>query len=429
MDVLKRFAATPFSDLWLPVIVCGLVLILLLGLHWLWLNWRLRRFSLQPQRTVSEDKAGEQTSPLAPPIEGVLSDIYAFTAQKQPITLEERHIQEAPYIPSARLVSERLDPTFSGFEAVDESIVGFNPPVPPQALNAERLIDNPTEQEIFFKPHSTVVFAKAHTPEAPTAHLVFHYQARLSWGDAQGKYVLGNALQSHPWTHSLPVIWTPDSNDECSVIAAWQVVSRRELANQQDCEHFKQWVNLLATLSAARCEMLSAEPWDTVLDKAHSLLIGLDSVIVLKVAVPVVQVDLFAQSLLAARFSQVQEHWLYQEQGDSAPIWLERLWQNNSDAQTAVNQQAIYQLILDIPHLDSLEARKIYMRLRAVVRTSAAIVQSAQGAHLSEGMLDRYSRELMMKQDALVQAQVVPGSVLAQQLFKPQLSLSQDLSV
>jgi hypothetical protein len=130
---------------------------------------------------------------------------------------------------------------------------------------------------------------------------------------------------------------------------------------------------------------------------------------------------------LAARFTQAQEHWYYQEKDSQTKTWLERLWHQTSPDGTA-NQQAVFQVMIDIPHLDSFEGRRIYMRLRAVARTSAAILQSAQGVHLAEGMLDRYSRELMMKQESLSKADVAPGSLLAKQLFHPQLSLSSDLA-
>jgi hypothetical protein len=42
-------------------------------------------------------------------------------------------------------------------------------------------------------------------------------------------------------------------------------------------------------------------------------------------------------------------------------------------------------------------------------------------------MLDRYSRELLLKQEALVKADVPPGSPLAKAVFKSHLGMSSDL--
>jgi hypothetical protein len=430
---LKGLLATPFSDLWLPTLLIGALIIVLLGVHYLWLSWRVESLSKPragAQSNHANAYAGSEPLPIAktPSQYPGLSDLQAFTAQKQPVTLEEQANLESAYVPTTLIVTQRLDPTFDGFDSFDE-------PAPAHLNAAEKLsaIDQPrppdgVDEDVFFKPHATVLLAKPPAPAAPAIHPVFHYQARLSWSDTQGKHVLVDALNASPWTHPLPVVWSPDPQDDTSVIAAWQVASRRELASLEDAQHFKQWCETLASMSAGRCEFLAHHAWEPFLDEAHSLLIGLDSVIMLKVAVPLVQLDLFAQSLLAARFTQAQEHWCYQEHEHSTAVYLERQWQQSS-AESAVNQQAVFQLILDIPHLDSLEARKIYMRLRAIARASASILQSAQGVHLSEGMLDRYSRELMMKQEALTQAQVPPGSALAKQVFKPQLSLNKDLAL
>jgi hypothetical protein len=300
---------------------------------------------------------------------------------------------------------------------------------------------------IFFSPHAATLNARAQQLQPLTLHPQFHYQARFTWGDITGKQVLFDMMRDYAWPHALPVVWLNDPSNERSMIAAWQVVNRRELATAEQAEQFKQWCDTIASLGGAQYTLLTQAPWESFLDEAHSLLIGLDSVIVLKVSVPLVQLDLFAQSLLAARFTQSQEHWVYQEHAHSAAICLERLWQQNAQVQQVqqaqqeqptseplqpsanadVAQNAVFQLIIDIPHLDSLEARKVYMRLRAVARASAAILQSAQGAHLSEGMLDRYSRELLLKQEALVKADVPPGSPLAKAVFKSHLGMSSDL--
>ncbi len=472
MNGFKVFANTPFSDLWLPVVLCGLILISILALHWLWLNWRTQRLekrlqaasaahtantpnSLRDRQSAATESSlpGERSAALGrqlAPAHPALSDLQALTAQKHPVTLEERIHIESAYVPSTLIEPERLDPTFdpdfehdvdaahNGLAHVYHASAGTATPAPAQRsepashprVTAEVVAAAQDEDEaVFFKPHSTMLQAKPAEPAAPTLHEVFHYQARLTWSDVHGKQVLAEALRTTPWLHTLPLVCVPDAQDECSVIVAWQVASRRELAKPQDALDFKHWCDTLATMSAGRCELLSLTPWDSFIDEAHALLIALDSVIVLKVVVPLVQLDLFAQSLIAARFSQVQEHWCYQEQADGVAVYLERLWQQGSADSGAASQQAVFQMMIDIPHLDALEARKIYMRLRAVARTSAAIVQSAQGVHLSEGMLDRYSRELMLKQDALAQAKVPAGSALAHALYKPQLRLSQDLEL
>jgi hypothetical protein len=420
------------------VVLIGLLLVSVLGLHWLWLSWRVQRLSARLQAPVTAP--AEQEPPLTATdgqqvahthtakLAG-LSDIHALTAQKHPVTLEERLHEESDYVPSTLLVSERLDPTFDPSEHSPLDEQGATPaledrPAPPDSADAAASLD----EAIFFKPPHTVLQAKQIAPQAPQIHPQFHYQARITWPDDQGKRVLADALQSSPWTQALPLLCAPDPDDDCSVIAAWQVVSRRILANASDAVQFQDWCANVAQMSAGRSELLSDPSWEAFLDTAHGLLIALDSVIVLKVSVPLVQMDLFAQSLIAARFTQSQEHWCYQEHEHSAPVYLERLWQQ-ANADGSANQQAVFQLMIDIPHLDALEARKIYMRLRAVARTSAAIMQSAQGVHLSEGMLDRYSRELMLKQDALNQAKVPPGSALAQSLFKPALRLNSDLEI
>ncbi len=456
MNWFTRLMAAPMSDLWLPVLFCGSVLFSILGLHWLWLQWRVQRLSNQLQQPQLNEVLDE-TLPLntVPSSTSALSDLHALTAQKHPVQLEEQAHVEAEYIPSTQLVAERLDPTFDMPDLMSDSSIDvpiyLEPleatlPAPvliePEATHTEQAphdaeavivtpsdekIDVLAEETVFFKPASTVLLAKPALPIAPAVHPVFHYAMRLSWVDEASKASLNDAIQAHPWQQALPLIWTLDSDDPCSMIAAMQVASRRELATEHDANQFKAWCEAIASSTAGRCEPFSLQPWESFLDEAHGLLIRLDSVIVLKVSVPTVQLDLFTQSLLAARFTQAQEHWYYQEQDTSTKIWLERLWhQGGSDASASL--PAVFQVMIDIPHLDALEARKVYMRLRAVARTSAAILQSAQGVHLAEGMLDRYSRELMMKQDALLQANVAPGSLLAKQLYMPQLSLSHDLN-
>jgi hypothetical protein len=452
---LSGLLATPFSDLWLPTVLIGLAIIALLLLHWLWLSWRVQRLNkrlrAQAQPSLASDTVptgmglGVTSALAADAATGsthVLSDLNAFTAQRNPVALEEKTVEVPRYEPTviSPALDERIDPSFEvpplgaalnvGRLPVEQANFAVNPAEagsPSHAASELPASSMGDEAPVFFNPHTTLLQNKAPQAQTPTAHEVFHFQARFSWGDAQGEALLKQALQTNPWTHALPVSWCGDASNALSVVAAWQIVNRRELAQPQDAEFFKRWCATVANASGAQLDFLSPMEWEGFLDRAHALLIDLDSVIVLKVGVPLVQLDLFTQSLLAARFVQNQEHWVFQEHAHSGAICLERLWLKANASDAANNQQAVFQLIIDIPHLDSLEARKVYMRLRAVSRASAAIIQSTQGTHLSEGMLDRYSRELMMKQDALSQAKVVPGSALAISLFKPQLRLNADL--
>ena len=407
-----------------------------------------------------------------------MSDIHAFTAQRQPVALEEHIHTQAEYVPTTLIVPQRFDPGFDpGFGEFEhdyirdaETQTSLNPQTNPppkthskthpnlaqpggdplvygSSLNTTPSVNQTALSEaetVFFKPHTTVLHAKAAPPPMPTPHAALHYQAHLRFSDAQGKTVLSQVLHAYPWVHPLPVVVSADAHNPANVTLAWLVASRRQLATAEQFNAFHAWGEQLASAGGAQFSLSDesrARPWDAFLDEAHSLLIGLDSVIVLKVAVPLVQLDLFAQSLIAARFTQSQEHWQYQEHADSNAVFLERLWLAGADAQLdpqqapvlrgdhVAVQQAVFQLVLDIPHLDAFEARKIYMRFRAVARACAAMIQSPQGAHLSEGMLDRYSRELMMKQEALIQAQVPPGSALAKQVYAPQLRFNADLGL
>jgi hypothetical protein len=481
MSWLKQIFATPFSDLWLPTLAIGGCLIALLGLHWLWLQWRVSRAEAGSRaatlnaaaqadaalngHAASHDTAREHrlsstssTSTLAPNF-SALSDIHAFTAQKRPVLIEDLNDAGDPFQREKSFnVVQRIEPGFEmpateglhsdrlcSDSSYPPSTAAANPNVHANQVQAGVQLDataqadgNDGAEGVFFSPHAATLNARAQQLQPLNLHPQLHYQARFTWGDALGKQVLSEVLPANPWPHTLPVVWLNDPSSERSMVAAWQVVNRRELATAEQAEQFKQWCDTIASMGGAQYALLTQALWESFLDEAHSLLIGLDSVIVLKVSVPLVQLDLFAQSLLAARFTQSQEHWVYQEQSHSASIFLERLWQQTAQAQPTqashslqapadTTQNAVFQLIIDIPHLDSLEARKVYMRLRAVARASAAILQSAQGAHLSEGMLDRYSRELLLKQEALVKADVPPGSLLAKAVFKPHLGMSSDL--
>jgi hypothetical protein len=483
MNRLSSLIDRPVSDLWLPMMIAALVLLALLGFHFLWLNWRLKRLQHKLNLLVNKHSP-PHTEPAKVANTAGLSDILALTAQKHPVSLEERLHQETAYVPSSEWVAQRLDPMFDANEMLPDTPLNV-PSSPAQGLDlsqsvalsiaatpraqlgavSEYALDSITAPTPAFlpalapvmehplvaamelapaneliecigsqpkggEPLSSVLLPKESVPTALEVHPVFHYSMRFIWADFIGQSGLDQALIVSPWLNTLPVIWRLDkvgNAGEHLAIASLQVASRQSLASESDCEQFKQWCQGVATQTAAQCELLALAPWDAFIDEAHSLLIGLDSAIVLKIAVPLVQLDLFTQAMLAARFTQSNEHWVYQEPHSSSQTWIERLWQQAS-GDSAGGQQAVFQVMIDIPHLDAFEARKIYMRLRAVARTSAAILQSAQGVHLAEGMLDRYSRELMMKQEALSKAGVVAGTPLAKQLFAPKLTLSTGLA-
>ena len=291
----------------------------------------------------------------------------------------------------------------------------------------------------------------------PHAHPKVHYQMRLAWDDATQIKQLAQALFDTPWVHALPVCLCMDSEASKalaiaptrSVRLAWQVVSRHHLADAEGLAAFQAWCATIAQRIGASLEPVTQMPWDDFVDAAHSSVLSLDSVITLRLAVPPVQLDQLAQSLGAARFVPEQEHWLYWEPSSdllaantadtagvlAAPrpasafansLVLERLWQGVNPATLAAQAEsktlpAVFQLVIDIPNVDSLEARKVYMRLRSVARVSAAVLQSANGTPLSDSTLDTYSQALMSRQDALSMAGFVPGGALAQSLYAPRL--------
>lgn len=531
--LLSGVFGTPFSDLWLPTVLIGLVLIAMLLAHWLWCELRVKRLQLQLQQQTADstakaqfnaqfdpqfdspthalafppndppryfEDASQQTLTSPPKHTGTqtlqnqhnwhtptttdpasqvhqtyqpshaprdfshLVDLHTLTAQRNPVHIETFPIDDLPrpiakshvlaadlawdetaltaYDPLHQTSQLSQTPHLSGLSASTQQDThqqdrGFTSNTATPARSPIVDTDDASAQSVFIKPVAPPRYDKVTTPTPVKLHPQFHCAARLTWGEPQGKQVLSQLLTTpdaaRHWGGALPLDWLRDPSDDNSILAAWQVINRRTLATNEDALGFKKWCEQIATLGAARYQPLSVTPWESLIDDAHSLLISLDCVIVLKVSVPLVQLDLFAQSLLAARFTQVQEHWQFQDTEQGAPVLLERLWQQNQHSQqdqTLQNSQnAVFQLIIDIPHLDSLEARKVYMRLRAVARASAAILQSAQGAHLSEGMLDRYSRELLLKQEALSKADVEPGSTLARQVFHPYMQRNSDLEV
>jgi hypothetical protein len=486
LEWLRAQLPTQISDLWVPVLACGLVLLSLLALHYAVLSWRHSRklhHVAQAQANASASQAaaidaaiaaqsqsqtqshsqtqpqsqsqsqsglthsvqsaqsadashspapinwlssGLAQSPATPLKAGLanIGDLNAFTAPRHPVTVHSVIEPDEPDEPdladeTAAVGRDFTDPFQS--DAQQHAQQHAQPPQPLQALPATPVLQAQQTRPASAESRQTPVLALSPPPSGAAIHPQFHYQARFTWGDALSKPVLHQVLAAHPWQQPLPVVWTDDANAPASAIAAWQVVTRRALATEAQHTQFTQWCELLANLGAARVQLLATVPWAAFMDEAQRLLVDLDSVIVLKVAVPLAQLDLFAQSLLAARFQASQEHWVYQESPRSPPTVLERQWQAAPDA-------AVYQLILDIPHSDSLEARKVYMRLRAVARATGAVMQSAQGAHLSEGMLDRYSRELLLKQESLSRAGMEPGSALAQAVYQPRLASSRDFA-
>jgi hypothetical protein len=476
------------SDLWLPTLMglSLLWLVLSLPFFWAWLRvWyfkkRLHTFyalhtepSQQPAPEcvdVSDGGVEHYLNKFRTIFDSV-GDLAAFTAQKNPVVLEERleplnyGLYEAANNQTSHL--GRVEPAWSIEQRLTLNEEMNEQPITIEPSNAT--LNNPptlhvSDLDTVFEATSLAAPLQASTqlittlvpaaiiPELLVSHELFHYQVRLFWQTEQGKDDLSTVLREHPWLHITPVsvCLDMDSNQAHSVVLAWQIIHRRYTANAYDLAQFKQWCATLAVAAHANYEFISPGSWDSLIAEAHSLLSVLDSAIIVKMSVPSTQLDLFTHSLLAARFVQEQEHWAYYDAQGVQLLVLERLWQTDQRKQhhqpgqvdevqpihaiglelaaspSAHDGRTVFQLIIDLPHLEILEARKIYMRLRAVARTSAVILQAANGTSLSEGMLDRYSREMLLKQESLTNAGVVPGSILAQTVFQPQIKLNQDI--
>ncbi len=452
------------SDLWWPMVWLSLAGLSAFVAHCLWCQWRVLRLS-QSQAVHSPQQQAHQELAL---------DVFQANSFSNSATepgfaaMGSEHARASlPTSPQTLglAASEMVNQSVS--HAAHHRLKDFSHIVDLHALTAQKkpiVIESypidPSDDE--HEPTAAQSSARLEAPPSQTVslnvsqgmpHPQLHWTVRLIWDQDPGEQLLNQLLQAYPCPMALPVSWFADTQHQHAVRVAWQVVNRKERASTEQMLGFVQWCETLADAGAARVELVQAmSSWDAFVDEAHALIIGLDSVILLKLSVPLAQLDLFAQSLLAARFTQQQEHWVYQEHEQGARVCLERLWQQDlaviSNPQTTLarahvssndggvgtpseqphSANAYFQLLLDIPHLDGLEARKVYMRLRAIARASAAIMQSAQGAHLSEGMLDRYSRELMLKQEALSKADLMPGSWLTRTVFNPQLTLSQDLN-
>jgi hypothetical protein len=465
------------SDLWLPSLVCVVSIVLVLSVRWIWFFWRVQqlqnKIKLNYSQSSSESVTMHATSQRIDTsyhlnkfrnILGVIGDLTAFTAQKNPIVLEELIEKKPPDLnPDLNPIHQKINPTILpelnlGHQTDDS----FKSDYLKNQLKNKHLIINTatdtttdttintitnTEKEtLLHTPKkasskatrdtvqdefiTTLVPAKAMpTPIPFFAHELFHYQARLTWANIVDKEQFLLLLNERPWQQSLPVRVCSDITNNDSIILGWQVIHRHELATIEALNIFKEWCVSLADATHANCKFISTLTWDNFIDEAHSLLASLDSAIILKISVPTAQLDLFTQALLAARFVQQQEHWTHSDAEQKNTIILERLWQTVQATYSpdALTEHAIFQIVIDLPHFDVLEARKIYMRIRAVTKTSTATLQSVNGLHLSEGMLDKYSREMILKQESLTQAGLIPGSKLAQDIFSPKLKNNYDL--
>ena len=461
------------SDLWLPSLVCVVSVVLVLSIRWVWFFWRVQqlqnKIKLNYPQSSEESRLMHTTSQRIDTsyhlnkfhnILGVIDDLTAFTAQKNPIVLEELIEKKSPEInPESNSIHQKINPIIlSEPNLGHQTDDSFKPAylknrhltintTTDTAINnitnteKETLLHNPkkaiskanskatrdTVQDEFI---TTLVPAKAMpTPIPFFAHELFHYQARLTWANIVDKEQFLLLLNERPWQQSLPVRVCADITNNDSIILGWQVIHRHELATIETLNIFKEWCVSLADATHANCKFISTLTWDNFIDEAHSLLASLDSAIILKISVPTAQLDLFTQALLAARFVQQQEHWTYSDTEQKNTVVLERLWQTVQATYSpdALTEHAIFQIVIDLPHFDVLEARKIYMRIRAVTKTSTATLQSVNGLHLSEGMLDKYSREMILKQESLTQAGLIPGSKLAQGIFSPKLKNNYDL--
>lgn len=476
------------SDLWLPCFIGIVVVVCIVSIWWLWCFFRVYQLekkinqwsnpidSMDLDLTHSQGKidANIHNTPLDTVsriskfrnILGVIGDLTAFTAQKNPIVLEEI-IENYPVntndfiktpIKDVAIKDKVIKDTPITTDVIPSNIYIDTPnQVAGQSqLNTTGILDNTIEKNIpvasnvllqgvdninqpiihATEPVRTLVPAKPlDIPPLLFAHDIFHYQAKLTWHTLKDKEYGLSIINELNWQHTLPVCICADLNTDTknsanfSIILAWQVIHRYELGSVHTLNIFKEWCISIAKKSQAQYDFITVMDWENFIDEAHSLLSGLDGAIILKISVPLTQLDLFAQSLLAARFVQQQEHWIYSDIEQKNTVLLERLWQTlplNAVSQPLM-EYAIFQMVLDLPHFDTLEARKIYMRIRAVVKNSKSSLQSVNGLHLSEGMLDKYSREMILKQEALSKAGLIPGSQLAHSIFSPKLNNHQDL--
>ncbi len=422
------------SDLWLPSLLCVVGIVLVLSLRWLWffgrvqqlqkkikLNQSQSQFNNGPVTTDSISKSADTAYRMNKfrDILGAIGDLTAFTAQKNPIILEE--LTEKNHLITETTISTTISAVIDKATETEKAPFLYTS----KLVSSEVMPD--TLQDEFI---TTLVPVKVVAVSPPFfAHELFYYQARLTWKNVINKEQFLLLLSERPWQHSLPVCVCSDISNNDAIILGWQVIHRHELATIGTLNIFKEWCMSLANTTYADCTFITTAAWDNFIDEAHSLLAGLDGAIILKISVPIAQLDLFTQALLAARFVQQQEHWIHSDAEQKNTIVLERLWQTvqATHSLNALTEYAIFQLIIDLPHFDVLEARKIYMRIRAVTKTSTATLQSVNGLHLSEGMLDKYSREMILKQESLTQAGLIPGSKLAQGVFSPKLKNNYDL--
>lgn len=366
----------------------------------------------RPQTT-----AARHAEPQAADADGLIP-IDALTAQPRPVVLHEEYWQVAetqtPLPPSSSDHDARVEPRFS------------NAPASLTPASVQEMAN--THMAAAHVPVLTVAPPAQQTPSLATLlppHAVMQYVVRLGWDRPPSPEKIQEVLNKLPWPGAMPVQkWTNPSGTALEL--GLYLVSRTHAAQLRDFAAFDRWVRVLAeSLNTHEPPVFHAETALLQTRAAQNLLSDLDSVFNVRLYVPASQLNLFEQSLVAARFITFDEHWLFQDTKSSEGLWLERLW---GAAVVQDDAAAIFQMAIDIPNLGILEARKAYMRLRAVARASAAIVQTDQSAHLSEGMLEKFAREITHRQDNLSKAGIEPGSPMARHLFKPRIKTQKDFA-
>ncbi|MEN9912316.1 MAG: hypothetical protein RI956_760, partial [Pseudomonadota bacterium] len=276
------------SDLWLPSLICVVSIVFILSMRWLWFFWRVQQ--LQNKIKLSRDQSNNVLVTTDSSIQsvdasyhmnkfrnilGVIGDLTAFTAQKNPIILEEL-IENKHLIVDTTTDTTIIDTTIIDTIADTEKETFL---YTSKAVSSEVKLD--TTQDEFI---TTLVPAKVISTLPPFfAHELFHYQARLTWANVVDKEQFLLLLNERAWQQSLPVFVCSDTANNDSVILGWQVIHRHELATIDTLNIFKEWCISLADATHADCKFITTVTWDNFIDEAHSLLAGLDSAIILKI--------------------------------------------------------------------------------------------------------------------------------------------------
>ncbi len=426
------------SDLWWPLAAVALLALLPVLVYFVWTQARwahLKKRSLlspaarQTARNFAAHSAASADDGLVP--------LDALTAQPRPVVLLEEYWPAEPQNTAPETTQNmaidaahhaplgRVEPSFAGAAGLAAS------PISADAL-PEQAEPEASADLVFTAPARVAVLTVA-PPElqAPSPaellppHAVMQYVIRLVWQRPPIKEKVHAALADLPWPGAMPVQHWLNASGTAMELGLY-LVNRKQATQARDFAAFDRWARVLAnSLGADEPPTFLAETALLQTRAAQHLLGDLDSVFNVRLHVPASQFNLFEQSLVAARFTAVDEHWLFQEHKHHEGLWLERLWGAQAAKET---QSAIFQMAIDIPHLGVLEARKAYMRLRAVARASAVIVQTDQGAHLSEGMLEKFAREITARQELLAKAGIEPGSASAKVLFKPRIKMQKDFA-